>query len=171
MKIVRVQNQGEIFYGQLRGDQVFRIHGDLYGAFTVGDEHVDLSDVALLAPVEPTKIVCVGRNYVQHIQEMERQGFGVTGSGNDLPERPELFLKPTTAINHPGGEIQYPSGSQRVDFEGEIAVILKKRAKYVRREDAMDYIKYSKKRRTQQGTTGGEVQPRQFLGKSDANNH
>ena len=140
MKIVKVENQNEIFYGELREGEIYRIHGNLYDDFTVGDEHISLEKVRLLAPVEPTKIVCVGRNYVQHIQEMDRQGFGVAGSGNELPERPELFLKPTTAINHPDGDIIYPTGSLRVDFEGEIAVVIKKRAKYVSRDEAKDYI-------------------------------
>lgn len=78
---------------------------------------VPLSSVALLAPVEPSKIVCVGRNYADHAKEF----------GNEVPPDLIIFLKPPTSLLAPGGEIVRPSHlSQRVDFEGELAAVIAK---------------------------------------------
>jgi 2-keto-4-pentenoate hydratase/2-oxohepta-3-ene-1,7-dioic acid hydratase in catechol pathway len=75
----------------------------------------------LLPPVTPTKIVCVGRNYADHAKEL----------GNDTPAEPILFLKPPSALLAPFGTIVRPSQSQRVDFEGELAVIIGREARAV----------------------------------------
>ncbi len=87
------------------------------------EEHEDfdpvpLADATLVAPVTPSKIICVGRNYSDHAREL----------GHDVPMRPLIFLKPPSAILRPGGEIIRPPGdvSQRVDFEGELAVVIDK---------------------------------------------
>lgn len=73
-----------------------------------------LSDVQLLAPAEPRKIVCVGRNYAEHAAEM----------GHDVPAEPLLFLKPTTALLAPGAPVVHPALSRRVDHEAELAVVI-----------------------------------------------
>src|SRR5690349_12725653 len=77
-------------------------------------EPVDLDDVKLLAPVAPSKIVCVGRNYRDHAREL----------GNEAPSEVLIFLKPSSAIIGPGDAIRIPSISRRVDFEGELGVII-----------------------------------------------
>jgi len=74
------------------------------------------SGTPLLPPCEPTKIVCVGKNYKAHIQELH--------PNEDLPKEPLLFLKPPSALNAPGGVILLPPQSQRVDYEGELAVVI-----------------------------------------------
>jgi 2-keto-4-pentenoate hydratase/2-oxohepta-3-ene-1,7-dioic acid hydratase in catechol pathway len=90
-----------------------------------------LSEMALLPPVTPTKIICVGRNYRDHAKEL----------GNDVPAEPILFFKPPSSLLSPGGVIRLPQVSERVDFEGELAVVIAKRARKLRRdEDLSQYI-------------------------------
>lgn len=93
---------------------------------------VPVSGIRLLAPCEPSKIVAVGKNYHDHIKEFD----------SEIPETPILFLKPTTALNDPGQPIILPpSGlSNRIDYEGELAVVIKKKAKHIKAADAADYI-------------------------------
>jgi 2-keto-4-pentenoate hydratase/2-oxohepta-3-ene-1,7-dioic acid hydratase in catechol pathway len=91
-----------------------------------------LAEAQLLAPVVPSKIVCIGRNYRDHAAEL----------GNDVPREPLLFLKPPSALLPPGGTIQIPALSQRVDFEGELAVVIGKRASKIGPdEDVRAYIR------------------------------
>ena len=94
-------------------------------------EPVRISALSLLAPVAPSKIICVGRNYRDHAKEL----------GNEVPTEPLLFFKPLSSLLAPGGVIQMPRVSERVDFEGELAVIIGKRARKLRRdEDLSAYI-------------------------------
>ena len=85
----------------------------------------------LLPPCSPTKIVCVGRNYSEHAKEL----------GNAVPTEPLIFLKPTTSLIAHGDAIVYPTLSQRVDFEGELGIVIGKRARHVKAADAWDYIR------------------------------
>jgi 2-keto-4-pentenoate hydratase/2-oxohepta-3-ene-1,7-dioic acid hydratase in catechol pathway len=89
-----------------------------------------LEEVKILPPVSPSKIVCVGLNYRDHAVELNM----------DLPDDPILFLKPTTSVIGPGDEIIYPPQSNQVDYEVELAVIISKKAKNVRKVDALDYV-------------------------------
>ncbi len=89
-----------------------------------------LSEAILLPPVTPGKIVCVGRNYADHAKEL----------GNEPPQEPIIFLKPPSALLAPGGTIVRPAASQRVDFEGELAIVIGRRAKDVRATDWRDYV-------------------------------
>ena len=84
----------------------------------------------LLPPCSPTKIVCVGRNYPEHAREL----------GNEPPKEPLIFLKPPSSLIASGDAIVYPPLSERVDFEGELGVIVGKRARNVKVEDAWDYV-------------------------------
>lgn len=84
----------------------------------------------LLPSHSPSKIVCVGRNYVEHAKEL----------GNEVPTEPLLFLKPPSSLIGSGQAIVYPKLSQRVDFEGELGVIIGKTARRVKRADAFDYV-------------------------------
>jgi 2-keto-4-pentenoate hydratase/2-oxohepta-3-ene-1,7-dioic acid hydratase in catechol pathway len=120
MKLVRFRVLGKdgAFSGELQGQSVTSNQG----AFP-------LDQVQLLPPVQPTKIVCVGVNYRDHAKEM----------GRDLPERPMLFLKPPSALIGPEDEIKLPD-SARVDYEGEIAVVIKQRARKITSKDALNVI-------------------------------
>ncbi len=93
---------------------------------------VALSHAHLLAPVEPSKIVCVGRNYRDHATEL----------GNEVPKEPLLFLKPPSSLLSPGGTILYPALSSRVDYEGELAIVVGRRARHIGpQEDVASYIR------------------------------
>ena len=95
-------------------------------------EPVLFGAVKLLAPVVPRKIVCIGRNYLEHAAEL----------GNEVPKEPLLFLKAPSAVIAPGEAIRIPVQSQRVDFEGELAVVMGKRAKKLgAEEDVRPYIR------------------------------
>ncbi|SFR45966.1 2-keto-4-pentenoate hydratase/2-oxohepta-3-ene-1,7-dioic acid hydratase (catechol pathway) [Halogeometricum rufum] len=101
------------------------------------DDHVSfagetysLDEVDVLPPCEPTKIVCIGRNYAEHADEMD----------NEVPDRPLLFLKPPNALAGHGDTVPLPAGKERVDWEAEIAVVVGKQARNVAAEDAMDYV-------------------------------
>jgi 2-keto-4-pentenoate hydratase/2-oxohepta-3-ene-1,7-dioic acid hydratase in catechol pathway len=120
MKLVRFSLLGkpEIYSGELRGDSVSSAQGSF-----------KLSQVRLRPPCQPTKLVCVGVNYRDHAKEM----------GRDLPERPMLFLKPLSALIGPDDEIRLPD-SARVDYEGEIAVVIKERARSVKAANAQSVI-------------------------------
>ena len=93
-------------------------------------EPVSISDVPLLAPVAPGKIVAVGRNYADHAKEL----------GNAPPAEPIIFLKPPSALLAPGGSIEIPPISQRVDFEGELAIVMGRRARRVPEHEWRDYV-------------------------------
>lgn len=89
-----------------------------------------LSQVRLLPPCSPSKIVCVGRNYVEHAKEL----------GNAVPTEPLLFFKPPSSLIGDGDNIIYPSISNSVHFEGELGVVIGKRARHVAAADAQEYI-------------------------------
>lgn len=95
-----------------------------------GPSAATLRDVILLPPVVPTKIIGVGLNYRAHAAEMDKR----------LPEEPLFFLKPPTAVIASGEAIVRPAGFERVDFEGELGVVIGQRARRIRREDAMHFI-------------------------------
>jgi len=91
-----------------------------------------ISSMKLLAPVTPSKIVCVGRNYKEHVSEM----------GNELPKEPLLFLKPPSSLLAPGGTVKMPALSKRIDYEGELAIVIGKRCRRLSpAEDPLDYIR------------------------------
>lgn len=95
-------------------------------------DRVPLVKVNLLAPVVPSKIVCIGRNYREHAAEL----------GNEVPKEPLLFLKAPSSVIAPGEPIRIPGLSQRVDFEGELAVVIGKRASHIGGdEDVKPYIR------------------------------
>ena len=94
--------------------------------------HLPLVGTKLLAPVTPSKIICVGRNYREHAREF----------GNEPPTELIIFMKPPSAVIGPGEEVVYPPISERVDFEGELAVVIGKRCRNVRTdEDVRAYIR------------------------------
>lgn len=87
---------------------------------------LDLAALRLVAPVAPTKIVCVGRNYAEHAAEL----------GNDVPPEPLIFLKPPSSLVGPHAAVVYPAISQRVDHEGELALVIGKRCRNLAEADA-----------------------------------
>src|ERR1700752_3932378 len=94
-----------------RDSQWRLVEGDVFGRFTEGDE-VDREDAHVLAPVTPSKIVCVGLNYRDHAAEQNKP----------LPAEPVLFIKPSTAVVGPGAPIQTPLWAGRIDHEAELGL-------------------------------------------------
>jgi 2-keto-4-pentenoate hydratase/2-oxohepta-3-ene-1,7-dioic acid hydratase in catechol pathway len=112
-------------YGLIEGDNVVEISGSPWDPWTRGSHSSRLADVRLLAPVEPSKIVCVGRNYAAHAAEL----------GNDVPKEPLIFLKPPSSIVGPGEPVVLTKFSRRVEHEGELALIIGRRCSQLRDSD------------------------------------
>jgi 2-keto-4-pentenoate hydratase/2-oxohepta-3-ene-1,7-dioic acid hydratase in catechol pathway len=118
-------------YGVIQGGHVRDISGPPWTSWSQGSRTWSINDVRLLAPVEPGKIVCVGRNYAAHAAEL----------GNEVPKEPLIFLKPPSAVIGPGDPILLPEQSQRVEHEGELALVIGLRCSRLKeREDALDYL-------------------------------
>jgi len=108
-----------------------QVGGDMEDMPSKRMDHLALAEAKLLAPVQPSKIVCVGRNYREHAAEL----------GNEVPSEPLLFFKPPSSLLAPGGEIRRPSLSQRVDYEGELGVVIGKAChKLAANEDVRPFI-------------------------------
>jgi 2-keto-4-pentenoate hydratase/2-oxohepta-3-ene-1,7-dioic acid hydratase in catechol pathway len=112
-------------YGSLEGEQIQEISGPPWNPWSRGPRTWRLADVRLLAPVEPGKIVCVGRNYAAHAAEF----------GHEVPKEPLIFLKPSSSIVGPDEPIVLPAQSQRVEHEGELALIVGKRCSHLKETD------------------------------------
>jgi 2-keto-4-pentenoate hydratase/2-oxohepta-3-ene-1,7-dioic acid hydratase in catechol pathway len=132
MKLVRFRFGDRIATGiVLRGeDEIQVLRGTFFEDPVPTGERVPLDDVRLLAPVLPSKLVCVGKNFAAHAAEFDQE----------VPSEPLLFLKPSTAVIGPGDPIELLPISRRVDYEGELAVVIGRIAKGVRAEDASRYI-------------------------------
>ncbi len=132
MKIARFSSGGDPRFGIVDGDELVVLRGDpMFAGFDTTEERVPLADAKLLAPVIPrSKVVAVGKNYVDHVAEF----------GGEVPEEPLLFLKPNTSVIGPGDTIVRPPQSRRVDFEGELAIVIGSIAKNVAAADAAQVI-------------------------------
>ena len=132
MKIVRfrLKPEAETFYGVLDGLSIKRLSAEPYdGLHFTGDEYA-ADSVIFDAPCEPSKIVAVGKNYRAHADEM----------GEGFPPEPLLFLKPSTSVIACGEAVIYPEISHRLDYEGELAVVIGKRAHNVQKGSSDEYI-------------------------------
>ena len=130
MKIVRFAAGSRAGYGILDGDSIQTIEGKPFRTIKPTDHHYQLDEVKLLSPGTPSKVVALGLNYHSHAKELN----------SPLPEAPLIFLKPSTAVIGPEDNIIYPSSSTRVDYEAELAVVMRKPAWRVSVEEALDYV-------------------------------
>lgn len=130
MKFVRFKRGKVISFGLWEEDNIKVLKGSPFELHTVTDEVVPLNSVKLLAPCLPTKIVAVGLNHRSHAEEMHVAPA----------EEPLIFLKPPSAIIGPGDEIVYPRVSKRVDYEGEVGIVIKKKTRNASVAKALDYI-------------------------------
>jgi 2-keto-4-pentenoate hydratase/2-oxohepta-3-ene-1,7-dioic acid hydratase in catechol pathway len=132
MKIYRFLDGHEARVGVGERDRIWRYDGT--DAIDLGKVEevrpLPLAEARLLTPVAPGKIVCVGRNYADHAKEL----------GNEAPSEPIIFLKPPSALLAPLGTIVRPAQSERVDFEGELAIVIRRQAKNVSRGEWRDYV-------------------------------
>ena len=131
MRIVRYQYKDEAAtYGWLLEEKVGAIAGNIYGEYRRLEASQPLTSVRLLAPVEPSKIICIGRNYAEHAKEHDVE----------VPKVPLIFLKPPSAIIGPGEAIVLPPQSQQVEHEAELVVVFGKRGRNILAEEAQNYI-------------------------------
>ena len=132
MRLVRFRFGDRIATGAVEpgSDAVRVLRGTFFEDPVPTGEEVPLDDVRLLAPVLPSKVVCLGKNYAAHAAEF----------GGEVPEEPLTFLKPSTSVIGPGDPIPLLPISRRVDYEGELAVVIGRLARRVRTEDAFRYV-------------------------------
>lgn len=130
MRIVRFEKDGIVSYGIADGDIVRRIKGDIFSSYEITTQRFPLDEVKLLAPCMPSKIVAVGLNYADHIEEMAEAA----------KKDPVLFIKPSTAVIGHKDYIVCPPMAQRVDYEGELAVVIGRRCKDVEVDEVEEYI-------------------------------
>lgn len=130
MRLVRFRAGERIATGVLDGEYVRPLRGTFFEDPLPTGEEIPLASVRLLAPVIPSKVVAVGKNYAEHAEEL----------GSDLPDEPVIFLKPSTAVIGPGDPIPVPPGAGRVDHEGELALVVGRVARRVRAEDASKFV-------------------------------
>lgn len=129
MKVCRFVHEGQARWGRVEERA-----GEFWIAAAEGLESwepIRMSEAELLAPVEPTKIVCVGRNYRDHAKEL----------GNEIPKEPLLFFKPVSALLETGGVVRMPAVAERVDFEGELTLVIGKRARKIAAADWREYVR------------------------------
>jgi 2-keto-4-pentenoate hydratase/2-oxohepta-3-ene-1,7-dioic acid hydratase in catechol pathway len=136
MKYCRFIFEGSTHYGKVEGrggelwivdlaeapveDLAFRLEHGRATSRSFDFEPMPLASADLLPPVTPSKIVCVGRNYREHAQEL----------GNEVPKEPLLFFKPPSSLLKPGGVVMLPRLSERMDYEGELALVIGRRVRY-----------------------------------------
>jgi 2-keto-4-pentenoate hydratase/2-oxohepta-3-ene-1,7-dioic acid hydratase in catechol pathway len=130
VRLVRFRSGSRIATGALEGDFVRPLRGTFFDDPVPTGEDIPLAEVRLLSPLIPSKVVAIGKNYVEHAEEM----------GGDVPEEPIMFLKPSTAVIGPEDPIPYPPQSTRVDPEGELALVIGRLARRVPAEDAGRYV-------------------------------
>lgn len=130
MKYIRFRTENGSHWGVIEDDHVRVLEQPPYEHLCYTGDILRFSDCELLEPVVPTKIVCVGKNYYDHAVEM----------GEGIPEVPILFLKGPNVLCAPGMAITAPDFVTRVDYEGELGVVIRKRAKAVKAADALDYV-------------------------------
>ena len=133
MRITRfITPDNEIMYGEDEGEErALILRGDPWQGFETTSKRVVIGE--RLAPVQPINIFCIGLNYKAHAEE----------TGASLPKNPVIFMKPTTALNHPDSEIVLPAccrDEPEVDYEAELAVVIGKAARNVSEEDALEYV-------------------------------
>ncbi len=130
MKIVRFISGKTQRSGFITNGEITEVSGNIFGDYQPTSRKYELRNVRLISPCTPSKIVAVGLNYRDHAQEL----------GMTIPQEPLLFLKPATSVIGPGDSIVYPRMSVRVDYEAELGVVIKKRAKDVQEKDSLDYV-------------------------------
>jgi 2-keto-4-pentenoate hydratase/2-oxohepta-3-ene-1,7-dioic acid hydratase in catechol pathway len=131
MRIVRYESEeGSLQYGWVLDDKVGLIEGDPFTEFRRLEVESPLERVKLCAPVQPSKVVCIGRNYVAHADEHQAE----------VPEVPLIFLKPPSGIIGPGEVVYLPPQSNQVEHEAELAVVIGERGRWIAPEKALDHV-------------------------------
>ena len=131
MKLLRFRDKNkEEKVGWLMDDRIGLIDGDLFGEYRRLEADIAITSVQLLEPVRPSKIICIGRNYVEHAREQNAE----------VPDVPMIFLKPASALLPQNGKILIPPQSQQVEHEAELVTVIGKRGRWIPAEEAEKYI-------------------------------
>jgi 2-keto-4-pentenoate hydratase/2-oxohepta-3-ene-1,7-dioic acid hydratase in catechol pathway len=131
MRFVRYQTAKDApRYGWVYEEKIGPIEGAPFGEFRRLEAELPMYMARLLAPVQPGKIICVGRNYAEHAREQNVE----------VPEIPLLFLKPPSAVIGPGDNIVLPPQSKQVEHEGELAVVIGRAGRWIQAEEALAYV-------------------------------
>jgi 2-keto-4-pentenoate hydratase/2-oxohepta-3-ene-1,7-dioic acid hydratase in catechol pathway len=130
MRLVRFMAEGCTGYGVYREDGVYPVSWEPYDYLVDTVEIVEPGSVTFLSPVVPSKIICVGLNYSDHAEEL----------GMEVPAEPVLFMKGSNTVLDPGGVVLYPEQSGRVDYEGELAVVMGSETRSVSEGEALSHV-------------------------------
>jgi 2-keto-4-pentenoate hydratase/2-oxohepta-3-ene-1,7-dioic acid hydratase in catechol pathway len=130
VRIARFSHEGSVSFGVIEDDTIAQITAHPFGPIEFTGGRAALSSVKLLAPVLPSKVVAIGKNYASHAAEM----------GGEVPDQPLIFLKPSTSVIASGDSIASPPSSERVDYEGELAVVVGRLCRDVPVERAMEVV-------------------------------
>lgn len=131
MKYIKFLHNEEIMFGKLEGNQITRLSADFLDTnSTPLNETYNLNDVGVLPPVNPSKMIAIGLNYVKHAEEQNKP----------VPKEPMMFMVSPTAIISDGEEIILPTTDRLIEFEAELAVIIGTEAKNVKKQDALSYV-------------------------------
>lgn len=130
MRIAVLEKDGQRSWYALEGTSARRFVGSPFEGGVVVDELVAWTASELRAPVRPSKIICIGRNYAAHAKEL----------GNEVPKEPLMFFKPPSSLIGPGESVVLRAESEKVEHEGELGVVIGKRASRVSRDEALAYV-------------------------------
>jgi 2-keto-4-pentenoate hydratase/2-oxohepta-3-ene-1,7-dioic acid hydratase in catechol pathway len=131
VRIARFTKDGGLSFGVVEDDDtIATVAAHPFGEIQFTGERQPLADVRLTAPILPNKVIAIGRNYAEHAREL----------GNEVPDEPLVFMKPSTTVIGQHEAIVYPSLSEQVDYEGELAVVIGRLARHVRAEEAGRYV-------------------------------
>ncbi|MDP3058580.1 MAG: fumarylacetoacetate hydrolase family protein [bacterium] len=129
-QFVRFAKGGQNFYGRIEGDEVIVLQGNIFEDYIETKTTYSLTNIHPVTPCSPKTIVCVGLNYRLHAAELHME----------LPKIPIIFLKPTTTLLAPFGEIKYWPMVNQLDYEGELAIIIGKKCHQVKECEALNYV-------------------------------
>jgi 2-keto-4-pentenoate hydratase/2-oxohepta-3-ene-1,7-dioic acid hydratase in catechol pathway len=130
MKLARFEYNKKVYEGLVDAEEIHVIKGSFLNHYEVSGKKRSISEVRFLPPVNPTKIVCVGQNYLGHIEEI----------GVPVPKEPVIFLKPPSCLIGHEHPIIYARDAERIDYEGELAIVIKHRMKSVNETDTLNYV-------------------------------
>ena len=130
MKIVRFYYKNRLRWGILNNKSITFLKDPPFKTIKLGSRKIPANKVKLVSPVNPTKVVCVGLNYRDHAAEL----------GMKIPHEPILFIKPSSSIIGPGKAIVYPKGVKRMDYEAELAIVIKRKCRNVSVRRSSSYI-------------------------------
>jgi 2-keto-4-pentenoate hydratase/2-oxohepta-3-ene-1,7-dioic acid hydratase in catechol pathway len=130
VRIARFSADGDVGFAVVEGDELAVLDRHPFGAVSFTGVRHQLADVRLLAPILPSKVVAIGKNYADHAREM----------GGEPPASPVLFMKPSTAVCGPGDPVQHPPDVGQLDFEGELAVVIGRLSRDVPAARALDVV-------------------------------